>query len=113
MTAAAHAGSSGSHNNAPTITSEPRGSVTTPERQSSCFVRRFSRRSASVPPPRSGPPDVTRRVGSPPVWESMKCRIFMLTIVEIRTRPVLVPLSEFDADFGIDNVLLANLQAPG
>ena len=71
MTPAAQRGSDGSQSSAPTITSEPRGSLTTAERKRSYSVRKRSRRSASVPSPRSGPPSTTSRVGSPPVCESM------------------------------------------
>ena len=39
--------------------------------QSVFLARKHSRRSASVPSPKSGPPATTTRVGSPPVWESM------------------------------------------
>ena len=57
---------------APTITSEPRGSLTTAERKSS---KSLAEAVAGARPasrcPRSGPPATTTRVGSPPVWESM------------------------------------------
>src|SRR5262245_9123364 len=71
MTPAAHVESVGSQSNAPTTTSDPLGSLTTDERKESCSVRNCSSLSASGPRPRSGPPSTTRRVGSPPVWESI------------------------------------------
>src|SRR5579863_10610174 len=71
MTPAAQAGSRGSHNNAPTMTSEPRGSFTIADRKLSCSVRKRSSRWVRGPWPRSGPPLTTTRVGSPPVWESI------------------------------------------
>src|SRR5438067_527202 len=80
MTPATHAGSAGSHSNAPTSTSEPRGSLTTAERNSSKSARKRDRRSLKLPRPRSGPPATTTRVGSPAVWESMtwiRCHVGM------------------------------------
>src|SRR6266498_376852 len=71
MTPAAQVGSHGSHSIAPTTTSEPRGSLTTAERNRSCSERKRARRSAIAARPRSGPPLITRRVGSPPVCESI------------------------------------------
>src|SRR6185436_17763552 len=71
MTPAAASGSEGSHSSAPTMTSDPRGSFTTAERNSSCRDRKQARRSAMLPAPRSGPPAITTRVGSPPVCESI------------------------------------------
>src|SRR5665213_1647699 len=71
MTAAIQAGSTGSTNNAPTMTSDPRGSFTMAERKRSCSSRKTLSRSATAPAPRFGPPDMTTRVGSPPVCESM------------------------------------------
>src|SRR5215468_4687302 len=62
--------SDGSQSSAPTIASEPRGSLTIAARQRSFLVRKTSSLCATVPPPRSGPPSRTSRVGSPPVWES-------------------------------------------
>src|SRR5438094_6041464 len=64
-------GPCGSLNSAPTTTSEPRGSFTTAERNQSYFDRNRCNLSASVPGPKSGAPEITSRVGSPPVWESM------------------------------------------
>src|SRR5580704_4012244 len=73
MTPAAHDGSVGSHNKAPTITSDPRGSFTSADRHASCSPRNFASRSLSGPDPKSGPPLITTRVGSPPVCESTTC----------------------------------------
>src|SRR6266496_33195 len=71
MTPAAQVGSHGSHSIAPTTTSEPRGSLTMAERNRSCSEQKRVRRSAIEARPRSGPPLITRRVGSPPVCESI------------------------------------------
>ncbi len=49
------------------MTSDPRGSLTTAERNVSCWSRKTASRSAIVPEPSSGPPAITTRVGSPPV----------------------------------------------
>jgi len=54
MTPAAHFGSAGSIRSAPTMTSDPRGSLTTAERKVSNFSRKTASRSATLPPPRSG-----------------------------------------------------------
>src|SRR5881394_1074425 len=70
ITPAAQERSEGSNKRAPTSTSEPRGSLTTAERQRSCCSRKTCQRSATVPAPRSGAPATTTRVGSPPVWLS-------------------------------------------
>src|SRR5215472_14204540 len=70
MTPVAHFGFCGLHSSAPTTTSEPRGSQLTPERNPSYLDRKTPRRSESDPPPRSGPPSSTTRVGSPSVCES-------------------------------------------
>src|SRR5947208_13423260 len=78
MTPAAHDLSLGSQSNPPTNPSEPRGSLTTAERKRSCCSRKTFICSATVPPPRSGPPPMTTRVGSPPVWESMIWTFFVL-----------------------------------
>jgi hypothetical protein len=71
ITPVAQAASSGGTSKAPTMTSEPRGSLTIAQRSSSNSRRNLSRRAASEPDPRSGPPAMTTRVGSPPVCESM------------------------------------------
>src|SRR5437899_1420335 len=71
MTPAAHERSAGFRSSAPTSTSEPRGSFTTAERNGSYSRRKRSSRSGVLPAPRSGPPPMTTRVGSPPVWESI------------------------------------------
>src|SRR5580692_6650587 len=71
MTPAAQVGSRGSESSPPTMTSEPRGSLTIAERKLSCWVRKHSKRSTREPGPRSGPPLTISRVGSPPVWESI------------------------------------------
>ena len=71
MTPAVFAESCGAHSSAPTSTSEPRGSFTTHERNVSNWSRNAAARSASGPWPRSGPPAMTTRVGSPPVCESI------------------------------------------
>ena len=68
---AAEPGRSGGSSSAPTMVSEPRGSQATALRQRSCTRANAARRSARLPVPRSGAPDTTTRVGSPPVWESM------------------------------------------
>src|SRR5438093_5483173 len=76
MTPATQDRSAGSRSNAPTSTSDPRGSLTIAERKRSCCSRNRFRRSDSGPPPSSGPPLMTTRVGSPAVWESitwMRC----------------------------------------
>src|SRR5206468_8367454 len=78
MTPAAHDLSTGSTSSAPTSTSDPRGSFTTAERNESCRSRKVLSRSATLPPPRSGPPAMITRVGSPPVWESMIWSFFMV-----------------------------------
>src|SRR5581483_8982302 len=70
MTPAAQLESQGSHSRPPTTTSDPRGSFTIAERNSSYALRNRASRSVSDPLPRSGPPATTSRVGSPPVWES-------------------------------------------
>src|SRR5262245_38142820 len=78
MTPAAHDLSAGSTSSAPTSTSDPRGSFTTAERNGSCRSGKVLSCSATLPPPRSGPPAMTTRVGSPPVWESMIWSFFMV-----------------------------------
>src|SRR5690242_12245004 len=70
MTPAAQLESQGSHSRPPTTTSDPRGSFTIAERNSSYALRNRASRSVSDPRPRSGPPATTSRVGSPPVCES-------------------------------------------
>src|SRR6202795_2072645 len=70
ITPAAQLASSGSYSSAPTKTSDPLGSLTTPDRKRLYSVRKRSRRCATLPTPRSGPPSITTRVGSPAVWES-------------------------------------------
>src|SRR6267378_2183889 len=88
MTPAAHVRSTGSHNRAPTITSDPRGSFTTADRKLSYWERKRSCRSAKGPVPRSGPPLTTNRVGSPPVWESMtRIRWPSFTVIHLVFRP--------------------------
>src|SRR5215467_251592 len=71
MTPAAHSGFSGLHSSPPTTTSDPRGSFTTADLKVSCSARKRSNLPAKSPFPKSGPPLITRRVGSPPVWESI------------------------------------------
>src|SRR3954447_2223912 len=71
MTPAAQLGSVGGTSMAPTITSLPRGSLTTAERNSSKRCWKTERRSVRLPAPRPGPPETTTRVGSPPVCVSM------------------------------------------
>src|SRR5215831_2413716 len=70
ITPAAQSGSEGSQSIAPTTTSDPRGSFTTADRKKSWSLRNRSSRSDNGPAPKSGPPLTTKRVGSPPVWES-------------------------------------------
>src|SRR6516225_6933753 len=82
MTPAAQAGSTGSQSNPPTITSDPRGSLTTAERKSSYSLRNRSSLWARGPFPSSGPPLTTNRVGSPPVCESIT-RTFRLPLPPI------------------------------
>src|SRR5438552_18701492 len=77
MTAATQEESLGSTSNAPTITSEPRGSLTMAERKKSCCSRNKFSLSATLPPLNSGPPLTTMRVGSPPVCESTMETRFM------------------------------------
>ena len=79
ITAASLAGSSGSQSNAPTAASEARGSKQSDVRSQSKFSRKRAKRSAKLPPPRSGAPETTSRVGSPAVWESMT-RIFSIRV---------------------------------
>ena len=64
------------------MTSEPRGSLTTAAR-TSVEIALETRQGvpAMVPLPSSGPPEITRRVGSPPVWESIAVSVFMAIIV--------------------------------
>src|SRR5512143_3254173 len=62
--------STGAQRIAPTITSEPRGSLTIARRHLSCSEAKRARRCAMSPLPRSGAPLTTTRVGSPPVCES-------------------------------------------
>ncbi len=60
------------------MTSEPRGSFTTADRNPSCRSRKTARRSAIEPLPRAGPPSITTRVGSPPVCVSItriRCKV--------------------------------------
>src|SRR5688572_19594952 len=71
MTPVAQPASAAGTSIAPTTTSDPRGSFTTAERKRSCCSRKHLSCSATLPPPRSGPPPITVRVGSPPVCESM------------------------------------------
>src|SRR5258708_4935444 len=71
MTPAVESFSTGSHNSAPTTTSDPRGSLTTAERTWSKSFLNFSNLSAIVPAPNSGPPSTITLVGSPPVCESI------------------------------------------
>src|SRR5208283_4318840 len=71
MTPVTQSLSTGGTSKAPTVMSEPRGSFATAERKGSNCRRNRSRLSAKGPVPRSGPPEMTVRVGSPPVWESM------------------------------------------
>src|SRR5690349_20680070 len=71
MTPAAHSGSSGGQSSPPTTTSDPLGSFTTADRKVSCSRRKRFTLAAKSPLPKSGPPLITRRVGSPPVWESI------------------------------------------
>src|SRR5450830_165943 len=73
MTPATQPGACGSHSSAPTSTSAPRGSQTTARRTWSKSAWKRRRRSSKGPAPSSGPPSMMRRVGSPPVWESMMC----------------------------------------
>src|SRR5436190_7022546 len=79
-----------SSSKAPTITSDPRGSFTIADRNRSCSSRNRFRRSEIGPLPRSGPPLITTRVGSPAVCESMTSmrRISRLG----KFRPVLNPV---------------------
>src|SRR5579872_3923017 len=86
MTPVTQARSAGCTNNAPTSTSEPRGSFTTALRKPSCCALKRSMRSATEPPPRSGPPSTTTRVGSPPVCESMT-RTLCITLSRRTSRP--------------------------
>src|ERR1700721_3271838 len=71
MTPVVQSGFHGLKSRAPTRTSDPRGSRTTVERKSSCAEASRRRRCAAVPRPSLGPPEMTTRVGSPAVWESM------------------------------------------
>src|SRR5579859_431555 len=71
MTPATQSGRLEGTTRAPTRTSEPRGSLTTAERNASYSLRNASSFSAVVAPEKSGPPLRTTRVGSPPVCESM------------------------------------------
>src|SRR5215472_2870043 len=71
MTPAAHSGFSGWQSSPPTTTSDPRGSFTTADLKVSCSRQNRSSLPANSPFPKSGPPLITRRVGSPPVWESI------------------------------------------
>ena len=65
-------GSAGSTSNAPTRTSDPRGSFKTVVRKSSWSCLRRDNLSATEPVPRSNGGVSIRRVGSPPVCESKK-----------------------------------------
>src|SRR6185437_1750170 len=76
----------GGSSSAPTMVSEPRGSRAMARRQWSCSSRKRARRSARVPMPRSGKPPVMTRVGSPPVWESMKSILCMRTMLTPASR---------------------------
>src|SRR4051794_22335234 len=71
MTPAAQEGSTGGQSKAPTTGSEPRGSLTTADRNVSCKLRNRASRSGSGAAGRTGLPASTTRVGSPPVCESM------------------------------------------
>src|SRR5688500_18205911 len=104
MTPAAQVASCGRTIIAPTRTSEPRGSLTTAERNQSCFSRSRCTRSASGPSPTSGAPSITTRVGSPPVCESTtRTRDVVLVIVrrpcsiDGRASTILHLRSRFDA----------------
>src|SRR5262245_21470032 len=73
MTPAALPGDSGSHNSAPTMMSDPRGSLTVALRKESKRLRRWSSCPATEPRGRLGPPLTITLVGSPAVWESTTC----------------------------------------
>jgi hypothetical protein len=89
ITPATQAGSDGGNKIAPTMTSDPRGSLTTAERKVSYRSRNTARRSAIVPTPSSGPPAVTTRVGSPPVWVSItEIRGFTFSFLRARRGPI-------------------------
>ena len=75
--------------------------------EAACGTRRAVR--ASVPPPRSGPPATTRRVGSPPVCESMMSKVFMMLMVGTAAVGVLVCLRVDCDDFGIVCAMLRDL----
>src|SRR5262245_57989207 len=102
MTPAAQVASAGSHSSPPTSASCPRGSLTIAVRKRSCRSRKTSRRVARLPPPRSGPPAITMRVGSPPVCESTTWTVdFTRTRVAVRRRRVLHDRPRPAAEFGI------------
>src|SRR5262252_4563379 len=71
MTPATHSEFRGLQRSPPTTTSDPLGSFTTADRNLSCSWRKRSSLPARSAFPNSGPPLMTRRVGSPPVWESI------------------------------------------
>src|SRR3546814_6073731 len=81
--------------------SDRRGSLTTPARKGSKSRRNTASCSCSGPPPRSGPPEVIRRVGSPPVWESMMVKVFMMRMVDDTDGSVLHDVADFNDDFRI------------
>src|SRR3546814_2800337 len=78
--------------------SDRRGSLTTPARKGSKSRRNTASCSCSGPPPRSGPPEVIRRVGSPPVWESMMVKVFMMRMVDETDGSVLHDVADFRSE---------------
>src|SRR5579863_10627296 len=112
MIPAAHPGSLGAQRRPPTMTSDPLGSFTTAERNSSCWSRNRFSLPESGPEPRSGPPSITTLVGSPPVWESMT-RTFLAVFGILNQRRFCDAVGEYAAFYGAKDHIVKTVALDG